>query len=517
MPVSKTSRPSLASSVLEAGAVVAALAALSAAALASVHARGWLLYYGDAQAHLNIARRILDSRTPGYDQIGTVWLPLPHVLMLPLVGDAAWWTSGLAGAVPSALCFVAAGAFLYFAARRAFASRAAAVAATALLAANPNLLYLQSTAMTETLFLAALLAMLWATLRFRETQSLGAVVAAALASAAASLTRYEGWFLIPFVAAYFLFAARRHRLRAALLFGVLASLAPLYWLAHNWWGYGNFLEFYNGPYSAQAIYQRALAGGMARYPGDGDWGKACLYFRVAAGLVAGWPLAWLAAAGAVAALLKRTFWPLLLLALPPAFYVWSLHSGSTPIFVPELWPFTYYNTRYGLAALPLLAFAAASLVRLAPARAGKLAALVVVAAGAGYWVANPQPERWTTWKESQVNSEARRVWTREAAGFLRARQAGSGGVLFSFGDLAGIFPEAGIPLARTLHEGNVPLWEAAVARPDLFLWEEWAVAMSGDQVATALLRAQRKGPRYSLEKSIAVKGAPVIEIYRRER
>ena len=27
---------------------------------------GWTLYYGDAEAHLNIARRIIDSRTPGY-------------------------------------------------------------------------------------------------------------------------------------------------------------------------------------------------------------------------------------------------------------------------------------------------------------------------------------------------------------------------------------------------------------------------------------------------------------------
>ena len=40
--------------------------------------RGYVLYYGDAEAHLNIARRIVDSRTPGPEQIGTVWLPLPH-------------------------------------------------------------------------------------------------------------------------------------------------------------------------------------------------------------------------------------------------------------------------------------------------------------------------------------------------------------------------------------------------------------------------------------------------------
>ncbi len=34
-----------------------------------------LLLYGDAVAHINIARRVFDSRTPGLLQLGTVWLP----------------------------------------------------------------------------------------------------------------------------------------------------------------------------------------------------------------------------------------------------------------------------------------------------------------------------------------------------------------------------------------------------------------------------------------------------------
>ena len=84
--------------------------------------------------------------------------------------------------------------------------------------------------------------------------------------------------------------------------GAVASLGPLYWLAHNWWYWGDCLEFYRGPYSAKAIYQRALAGGMAKYPGDHEWGKAWLYFRDAVMLCAGRPLAWLAMAGAIAAL-----------------------------------------------------------------------------------------------------------------------------------------------------------------------------------------------------------------------
>ena len=94
---------------IEFGLVLAGLVALSATVTALVSRFGWTLYYGDAEAHLNIARRILDSRTPGYDQIGTVWLPLPHLLTLALVWNDGWWHSGLAGAIPSSICFVAAG------------------------------------------------------------------------------------------------------------------------------------------------------------------------------------------------------------------------------------------------------------------------------------------------------------------------------------------------------------------------------------------------------------------------
>jgi len=33
-----------------------------------------------ARAHLVVARRVFDSLTPGWQQVGAVWLPLPHLL-----------------------------------------------------------------------------------------------------------------------------------------------------------------------------------------------------------------------------------------------------------------------------------------------------------------------------------------------------------------------------------------------------------------------------------------------------
>jgi hypothetical protein len=54
-----------------------------------------------------------------------------------------------------------------------------------------------------------------------------------------------------------------------------------------------------------------------------------------------------------------------------------------------------------------------------------------------------------------------------------------------------------------------------VTRPELFLWQEWAVVMAGDPVDSAIERAARYGMRYDLETTIAEKGQPVIKIYRR--
>src|SRR5258708_26486563 len=105
---------------------------LSCAAVAFFYWRGWLLYYGDAEAHLNIARRIVDSRTPGYDQIGTAWLPLLRLLTIPFAVRDSLWQSGLARAIPPALCFAIAGASLFAATRRPLQSLTAAIPALGL-------------------------------------------------------------------------------------------------------------------------------------------------------------------------------------------------------------------------------------------------------------------------------------------------------------------------------------------------------------------------------------------------
>ena len=188
--------------------LVAALAAvLSLLALAFFYRRGDLLLWGDAVAHLNIARRLFDSMRPGSDQLGPVWLPLPHLLIAPFVVNDQLWRTGLGGPLPSMAAYVL-GVAGIFRLVRARASRAGAWLAAAIYALNPSLVYMQATAMTESIFLAALI---WSVVYFDDfLRGLGDGTASAIPTAlpawralercglclaAAIFTRYDGWIL----------------------------------------------------------------------------------------------------------------------------------------------------------------------------------------------------------------------------------------------------------------------------------------------------------------------------------
>src|SRR5438046_9973261 len=60
----------------------------------------------DAIANVNKARGLFDNIEPGLRQLGTVWLPLPHILAAPLAAIDPLWRSGAAGSLLSDVCFV---------------------------------------------------------------------------------------------------------------------------------------------------------------------------------------------------------------------------------------------------------------------------------------------------------------------------------------------------------------------------------------------------------------------------
>src|SRR3989338_6134842 len=116
------------------------------------------LAYNDARSHLDIGRRVVEGLKPGIAQLGSVWLPLTHLLMVPTVWNDFMWHSGLSGAIQSMIGFVATGALIYLFLKELGVGIIGRFFGVAVFAANINVLYLQSTAMTELLLLATMTA-----------------------------------------------------------------------------------------------------------------------------------------------------------------------------------------------------------------------------------------------------------------------------------------------------------------------------------------------------------------------
>src|SRR5690606_27868450 len=72
-----------------------------------------LTLYPDGVAHMEIGRRFLGSATPGFGQLGGVWLPLPQLLMQPFIWFDPLYYSGLAGSLVSMGSYVVASLYIY--------------------------------------------------------------------------------------------------------------------------------------------------------------------------------------------------------------------------------------------------------------------------------------------------------------------------------------------------------------------------------------------------------------------
>ncbi len=518
---------------------------------------GDVLLYGDAVAHINIARRVFDSRTPGLLQLGTVWLPLPHLLMIPFLLSDGWWRSGIGGSIPSLIAFVLGAAGIFRLVRGALSSlssdstppaepspavRVAAGMAAAIYVANPNLIYLQATAMTEPLYLGLFL---WAVVHFSEfvralreapeqpAEANSSLVKCGLCLFAACLTRYDGWLLAIVMGAAALLLGAKSGVqgkglgRGLAKFILLAAAGPVLWIGYNAIVYQNPLEFANGPYSARGIELRTSPPGSAPHPGSRNLAEAASYFLKAAelNLASGnWGRLWvgvavtgliLSAAGGGGAL-----WPLLMVWVPLPFYMLSIAYGGVPIFLPVWWPYSLYNARYGVQLVPAFAVAAALAAYFAArwatsikAKASVAGALVIFVAGSYFSVWWRQP---VSFREAWNNSRTRQALEKELASSLEELPQNATFLMY-LGDHVGALEIAGIPLRRVIYEGNHRswkqpsdprgLWERALADPARYV--DFVVASDGDAVSNGI---KRQGLESLLV--IHVTGQPRVVLYR---
>jgi hypothetical protein len=527
-----------------AGAVILAFVALLVC-----HQKGYLLLYGDAVAHLAIARRILDARWPGIAQLGGVWLPLPHVLMLPFIQNMQLWQTGLAAAPMSTISYAVSVAGVWRLARRMMRLRWALVAAT-FYALNANLLFLATTAMTEALFLALFVWVVVATVEGvaaikagRHHAARATLVLAGLLVLGMVFTRYDGWIVGAVVWCCFAWAlwksaedVRKRVMPVFVVFTVLCVAGPLLWFWYNAHFEGDWLDFMRGPYSAAQIERKTAPPGQ-HYRGWHNMGWAALfYMRTAQVDAAAWETGFGVMAAALWGLWLQWRKPgsqrrdpghpdrgsrlAVLLWLPLPFYIYSVAYGSVPIFIPQLWPHSYYNARYGMEMLPALAvYGALTAERLDVWMRGKSASWAKV--GAHFWqptamllcVANSIAMMYwvpLVLKEGMVNAVTRQAFEKSIA-FELEQMPQSAPVMMALSAHVGAVQTAGRTLVSMVSENDSQSFDAALKDPAHNA--AYVIAIAGDPVAKAVQAHPEGLKELSV---ICTTGQPCARVYESE-
>ena len=226
-------------------AIVATVLSLSS--FAYFFANGMTNVYGDGIAHVNIARKVVDSSEDSlwrrYIQIGSPWLPLQTITMLPLAANDWMWRTGVAGSIVSMISYIIAALSLFLLARRFYRNEsgrwreALPALSAAIFITNPSVLYMQTTPMSEPVFMAALVTAVYLLQRWVDDHTAQRLVIAAIGLTVATLARYEAW---PVALLSILLVALTSdgdwttKTKTAGLFTSLVAIGPLYWLWHNW-------------------------------------------------------------------------------------------------------------------------------------------------------------------------------------------------------------------------------------------------------------------------------------------
>lgn len=328
-----------------------------------------IIAYGDAESHLNIAKRIVHSVTPGLSQLGGIWLPLPHLLMLPLVLSDYLWKTGLAGAIVSGICFIISSVFLFKLVKLITKNTLASFVAFLVFALNPNILYLQATPMTELpLIMFFVLSSYYFVKYLYQKNAMLSLMGAAFFGLCATLSRYDGWLLVGFEAAILIIMHLKTRLPLTktignvTFFATLACFGVFLWIV---WGnliLGDPFYFTTSEFSAKSQQDAWLARG--ELPAYHNLLNSVLYYTYTAMANVGSLLFIASAVGLLWYLVKKPtatkFFVAFLLLCPFVFYVVTLYMGQSVIFIPSLTPENFewklFNVRYGVMMVPICAF-----------------------------------------------------------------------------------------------------------------------------------------------------------------
>lgn len=487
--------------------VIAIVLAVGASWYYYVH--GLIAAYGDAESHLNIAKRVVDSITPGFAQLGGIWLPLPHILMMPFVYVDFLWRTGLAGSIVSGICFIISALYIYKIGEFITKSKWMGFVAGLVFILNPNILYLQSTPMTELTLIVFFVLSTYYFIRFIEDQDdLVALIAAAIFAFCAALSRYDGWFLVCAEAGIIgLLYIPWHRVPRSwkeltsgfnrdlwdklegrlILFGAIAFFGIALWLLWDWVILGDPLYFTHSVFSAKSQQNSWLAKG--ELPAYGHIGTSFLYYLVTAMSNIGVMVFLIAVVGMFWFMFKSTnkhrFYILLILFVPFIFNVITLYLGQSVIFIPHLTPVGFdwrlFNVRYGAIAVPLAAICAGYLFYKVSWRAKVLLAGLFVFQFGLYAVGYSKVISLDDGVEGLSSFIAK---IPDAQNWF-AKNYDHGLVLLDDYARAMSVIRTPVPMKNFIYIGNKPYWEESLQTPEK--WATWIIMQKDDAVWKSLI------------------------------
>lgn len=340
-------------------------AVISLSALVFYYINNLTLEYNDATSHLDIARRITDSLTPGLVQIGSNWLPLLHLLELPFTLNFFLWQSGLAGSIISMMSFLFSSLAIFKIVETITKDRISSFIGVLVFILNANILYMQTTAMFEPLLIATSIWGIYFLMKWSQEQKLSQLLFGAFFIFLSTLTRYDGWFLflcsIPVV---FLISIREKNYKYAegrtIMFMALSGLGIILWFIYNQLIFGSATYFMSSEFSARA--QQIIWEKLGKLPAKGNIFLALwTYIRTIIYNTGLLPFL-LSIFGLIfffftkrSIVMKISF--VLLLFIPFIFHTVSLYIGHSIIWIPHVPPYdnTFFNVRYGIVMVPTVA------------------------------------------------------------------------------------------------------------------------------------------------------------------
>ena len=371
--------------------------------------------------------------------------------MLPVQVDA-WYRSGASGIAISVASLALATGALASLLLRLTGSLTAALTGAALIILNPNVLYLQSTPMTEPLLFGLSFLAVAATARWLDDFPVRTPSAAGATLAAACLTRYEAWAITGavIVLASVLLLRRGHPARATLRASASLALWPAIaiivftinsrWVVGDWFVTGNFFV----PENVDAIGNPAEA-----------WRQIDEGLRQLSGRA----LVWAGYAGAVAvvvAAIRSTARSSLALLL-------ALGAAAALPMVAYLQGHPF-RIRYDLPLVAAAAALAAAGISVVHRRIQPIAALLLLLVVVRE--ATPLDRNAPLVRESQREAAAM-AGRRAVTSYLQSHYDGAT-IMMSMGSLGHYMHDLssiGFDIKDFLHEGNGKPWEFAMLGP----------------------------------------------------